>query len=66
MASFSTTKLTQWPAMENDMYVHLVNDVKEYRLAINRMGEDIFRLRSENNQLREEMNLLQQIANSNK
>ena len=32
-----TAKPTQKPAMDNDVYVHLVSEVKEYRLAINRM-----------------------------
>ena len=47
--------------MDNDVYVHLVSEVKEYRLAINRMGEDILGLRSENSRLREEVNRLQEI-----
>ena len=57
----STAKPTQRPAMDNDVYVHLVSEVKEYRLAINRMGEDILGLRSENSRLREEVNRLQEI-----
>ena len=56
-----TAKPTQRPVMENDVYVHLVSEVKEYRLAINRMGEDILGLRSENARLREEVHRLQQI-----
>ena len=56
-----TAKPTQKPVMENDVYVHLVSEVKEYRLAINRMGEDILGLRSENARLREEVHRLQQI-----
>ena len=56
-----TAKPTQRPLMENDVYIHLVSEVKEYRLAINRMGEDIVGLRSENARLREEVNRLQQI-----
>ena len=61
MASSPTAKPTQQPVMDNDVYVHLVSEVKEYRLAINRMGEDILGLRSENNRLREEVNRLQEI-----
>ena len=57
----STAKPTQRPAMDNDVYVHLVSEVKEYRLAINCMGEDILGLRSENSRLREEVNRLREI-----
>ena len=57
----ATAKPTQRPVMESDVYVHLVSEVKEYRLAINRMGEDILGLRSENTRLREELNRLQQV-----
>ena len=56
-----TAKPTQKPVMENDVYVHLVSEVKEYRLAISHMGEDIVGLRSENARLREEVNRLQEI-----
>lgn len=56
-----TNKPTQKPVMENDVYIHLVSEVKEYRLAINRMGEDILGLRSENARLREEVSRLQHI-----
>ena len=51
----------QNPVMENDVYIHLVSEVKEYRLAISCMGEDILGLRLENARLREEVDRLQQI-----
>ena len=56
-----TAKPTQRPVMDNDVYIHLVSEVKEYWLAINRMGEDILGLRSENARLQEEVNRLQEI-----
>ena len=62
MAPSSTAKPTQQPVMDNDVYIHLVSEVKEYWLAINRMGEDILGLRSENNWLREEVIQLQEIT----
>lgn len=57
----ATAKPMQRPVMENDVYAHLVSEVKKYQSAINRMGEDILGLRSENARLREEVNRLQQI-----
>ena len=60
----TTPKPMQKSVMENDVYVHLVSEVKEYRLAISRMGEDILGLRSENARLREEVDRLQQIIAS--
>ena len=62
MAPSSTAKPTQQPVMDNDVYIHLVSEVKEYWLAINHMGEDILGLRSENNWLTEEVNQLQEIT----
>ena len=49
---------------EDEVYVHLVGEVKEYRAAIHRMGEDILGLRSENARLSEEVARLQQIISS--
>ena len=49
---------------EDDVYVHLVGEVKEYRAAIHCMGEDILGLRSENARLSEEVTRLQQIISS--
>jgi len=49
---------------EDDVYIHLVSEVKEYRAAIHQMGEDILGLRSENARLDEEVTRLQQIISS--
>lgn len=62
--SSPNTKPRHRSVAEDDVYVHLIGEVKEYRAAIHRMGEDILGLRSENARLNEEVTRLQQIISS--